>query len=141
MASHSDVRLQILLYNKERFNSALPVMFCVLTYLCSGELVEWRQDLVRGGQDVAKATIKRGMYLNYMAPRVLIDVLLNPVIAAMTVGKDVSPLFPDIINCMQTEDIELKKLVYLYAINYARSNPDLAILAVNTFVKVRRFHF
>ena len=37
---------------------------------------------------------------------------------------------------MQTEDIELKKLVYLYAINYARSNPDLAILAVNTFVKV-----
>lgn len=29
--------------------------------------MEWRQDLVRGGQDVAKATIKRGMYLNYMA--------------------------------------------------------------------------
>ena len=31
--------------------------------------------------------------------------------------------------------MELKKLVYLYLMNYAKSNPDLAILAVNTFVK------
>lgn len=29
----------------------------------------------------------------------------------------------------------MKKLVYLYLINYAKSQPDLAILAVNTFVK------
>jgi AP-1 complex subunit beta-1 len=53
----------------------------------------------------------------------------------MTVGKDVSSLFPDVINCMQTEDMELKKLVYLYLINYAKTQPDLAIMAVNTFVK------
>lgn len=32
-------------------------------------------------------------------------------------------------------DTQLKKLVYLYLINYAKSNPDLTILAVNTFVK------
>ena len=31
--------------------------------------------------------------------------------------------------------LELKKLVYLYLMNYAKSQPDLAILAVNTFVK------
>lgn len=36
-----------------------------------------------------------------------------------------------------TADTQLKKLVYLYLINYAKSNPDLTILAVNTFVKVR----
>ena len=54
----------------------------------------------------------------------------------MTVGKDVSPIFPDVVNCMQTDDLELKKLVYLYLINYAKSQPDLAIMAVNTFVKV-----
>ena len=42
-------------------------------------------------------------------------------------------LFTDVLNCMQTDDIELKKLVYLYVMNYAKSNPDLAILAVNTF--------
>jgi vesicle coat complex subunit len=61
---------------------------------------------------------------------------LLAVIAAMTVGKDVSSLFPDVVNCMQTENLELKKLVYLYLINYAKSQPDLAIMAVNTFVKV-----
>uniref|UniRef100_A0A7S1T750 Beta-adaptin-like protein n=1 Tax=Tetraselmis chuii TaxID=63592 RepID=A0A7S1T750_9CHLO len=60
---------------------------------------------------------------------------VKKVIAFMTVGKDVSMLFPDLVNCMQTEDLELKKLVYLYLINYAKSQPDLCILAVNTFVK------
>lgn len=58
------------------------------------------------------------------------------VIAAMTVGKDVSTLFPDVVQCMQTPSLELKKLVYLYLINYAKSKPELAILAVNTFIKV-----
>lgn len=53
----------------------------------------------------------------------------------MTIGKDVSSLFADVVKNMQTEDLELKKLVYLYLINYARTNPDLVILAVNTFVK------
>merc|ERR1719238_1970274 len=53
----------------------------------------------------------------------------------MTVGKDVSSLFPDVTNCMQTDNLELKKLVYLYLINYAKTQPDLAIMAVNTFVK------
>jgi AP-1 complex subunit beta-1 len=64
---------------------------------------------------------------------------VKKVIAAMTVGKDVSSLFTDVVNCMQTENLELKKLVYLYLINYAKSQPDLAILAVNTFVKVRNY--
>lgn len=61
---------------------------------------------------------------------------VKKVIAAMTVGKDVSMLFPHVVNCMQTDDLELKKLVYLYLINYAKTQPDLAIMAVNTFVKV-----
>ena len=36
---------------------------------------------------------------------------------------------------MQTDNLELKKLVYLYLINYAKSQPDLTIMAVNIFVK------
>lgn len=61
----------------------------------------------------------------------------------MTVGKDVSALFPDVVNCMQTDNLELKKLVYLYLMNYAKSQPDMAIMAVNTFVKVTylKIHF
>ena len=61
---------------------------------------------------------------------------VKKVIANMTVGKDVSGLFPDVLKNMQTEDIELKKLVYLYLMNYAKTQPELVILAVNTFVKV-----
>ena len=46
-----------------------------------------------------------------------------------------SSLFADVVNCMQTDNLELKKLVYLYLMNYAKTQPDLAILAVNTFSK------
>ncbi|KAI8096263.1 adaptin N terminal region-domain-containing protein [Halteromyces radiatus] len=60
---------------------------------------------------------------------------VKKVIANMTVGKDVSTLFPDVLKNMQTENIELKKLVYLYLMNYAKTQPELVILAVNTFVK------
>ncbi|KAI9430865.1 Adaptor protein complex beta subunit [Lactarius indigo] len=81
-----------------------------------GENFELRADLNSEYRDKRKDAIKK-------------------VIANMTVGKDVSGLFPDVLKNMQTEDIEQKKLVYLYLINYAKTQPDLVILAVNTFVK------
>ena len=84
---------------------------------CAGEIHELQEELCNPNKDKKKEAVKK-------------------VIAAMTVGKDVSVLFPHVVNCMQTPNIELKKLVYLYLINYAKSQPDLAILAVNTFVKV-----
>ena len=52
-----------------------------------------------------------------------------------------SSLFPDVVNCMQTDNLELKKLVYLYLMNYAKSQPDMAIMAVNTFVKVSYYQY
>ena len=54
----------------------------------------------------------------------------------MTRDKDVSMLFPDMVKNMETTDIELKKLIYLYIINYAKTHPDLSILAINSFRKV-----
>eukprot|EP00898_Chlorokybus_atmophyticus_P008524 jgi/Chlat1/8673/Chrsp88S00666 len=81
-----------------------------------GEIHELKQELNTPNRDKKKDAVKK-------------------VIAAMTVGKDVSMLFTDVVNCMQTDNLELKKLVYLYLINYAKTQPDLAILAVNTFVK------
>ncbi|OAF68171.1 Beta-1-adaptin [Intoshia linei] len=60
---------------------------------------------------------------------------IKKVIANMTTGKDVSVLFPNVVNCMQSDVLELKKLVYLYLMNYAKAQPDLAIMAVNTFTK------
>jgi AP-1 complex subunit beta-1 len=64
---------------------------------------------------------------------------LKKVIASMTVGKDVSVLFFDVVKNIQTTDLELKKLVYLYVMNYAKTQPDLAILSVNAFVQVIPF--
>ena len=66
---------------------------------------------------------------------------LKGVIGAMTIGKDVSMLFPHVVKCINTNDLELKKLVYLYVMNYAKSQPDLVILSVNTFVTVRTLSF
>lgn len=46
---------------------------------------------------------------------------------------DISPWF--FFFALFAENLELKKLVYLYLINYAKTQPELALLAVNTFVK------
>ena len=40
---------------------------------------------------------------------------------------------------MMTPNLEVRKLVYLYLINYAKTQPDLAIMAVNGFVKDARY--
>eukprot|EP00940_MAST-03C_sp_MAST-3C-sp2_P000607 g607.t1 len=79
-----------------------------------GELYELQRELGSRDINVVKEAVKK-------------------VIACMTVGTDVSMLFTDVLKRMQTADLELKKLVYLYIMNYAKSKPDLAILAVNTF--------
>ena len=42
---------------------------------------------------------------------------VKKVIAAMTVGKDVTCLFTDVLYCMMTSNVEIKKLVYLYIMN------------------------
>ena len=81
-----------------------------------GENLELREELRNTKLDRKKDAVKK-------------------VIANMTVGKDVSALFADVVNCIQTDNLELKKLVYLYLINYAKTQPDLALMAVNTFVK------
>lgn len=81
-----------------------------------GEIYELKAELNQAKMDRKKDAVKK-------------------VIAIMTVGKDVSALFPDVINCMQTDNLELKKLVYLYLMNYAKTQPDMAIMAVNTFAR------
>ena len=54
----------------------------------------------------------------------------------MTRGKDVSMLFMDIQNNINTPDLELKKLIFLYLMSYAKLHPEKAILSVNALRKV-----
>jgi AP-1 complex subunit beta-1 len=39
---------------------------------------------------------------------------IQKTIMSMTLGKDVSALFPDVLKNMPTSDLDQKKLVYLY---------------------------
>mmetsp|Transcript_14940 Transcript_14940/g.52439 ORF Transcript_14940/g.52439 Transcript_14940/m.52439 type:complete len:932 (+) Transcript_14940:64-2859(+) len=81
-----------------------------------GEIQEFKEELNNASKEKKKEALKK-------------------VIQAMTVGTDVSTLFADVVNCMQTNSLDLKKLVYLYVINYAKAQPDLAILAIHSFRK------
>lgn len=60
---------------------------------------------------------------------------IKKVIAQMTIGKDVSKLFQSVIKCLEHSEIDIKKLVYLYIINYSRNQPDDAIMVINLFRK------
>ncbi|KAI8381368.1 putative beta-adaptin [Radiomyces spectabilis] len=61
--------------------------------------------------------------------------VMKKIVANMTMGNDMSPLFPDILNVMNVPILEIKKMVYLYLINYARSKPDMAMMAITMFIK------
>lgn len=60
---------------------------------------------------------------------------IKKVIAYMTLGIDVSRLFSDMIMASHTNDLVQKKMIYLYLVNYAESNSELTILAINTLQK------
>ncbi|XP_030492878.2 beta-adaptin-like protein A [Cannabis sativa] len=57
--------------------------------------------------------------------------LFKKVISYMTIGIDVSSLFGEMVMCSAASDIVLKKMCYLYVGNYAKVNPDLALLTIN----------
>lgn len=51
-------------------------------------------------------------------------------------GKDVCSLFPHtVVDCVLTDTLQLKELLYLYLQSHAKSQPDRAVMAVNSFVK------
>ena len=45
--------------------------------------------------------------------------VIKKVIAYMTLGIDVSKLYPEMVKASRTDDVVTKKMVYLYLINYA----------------------
>lgn len=83
-----------------------------------GELPELRKELLSDTYLVRREAVRK-------------------VIAGMTAGgkDDYGELFPEILRCLQSKDVETKRLVYLYLTTYAEDRPDMALLAVNTIVK------
>lgn len=90
------------------------------------------RNFLKGPKKGETFELKSGLVSQYKHER---KDAIQRVIQAMTVGKDVSSLFPDVLKNIATYDLEQKKLVYLYLMNYAKTHPQLCILAVNTFVQ------
>ena len=61
--------------------------------------------------------------------------IIKKVIAYMTLGIDVSRLFTDMMLVIETRDLVIKKMVYLFLCNYATTHPDLAQMCTNSLVK------
>jgi len=61
--------------------------------------------------------------------------VIKKVIGYMTLGIDVSSLFPNMVMLASTNDMIIKKMVYMYLTKYALENSELALLCVNTLCK------
>mmetsp|Transcript_32785 Transcript_32785/g.83205 ORF Transcript_32785/g.83205 Transcript_32785/m.83205 type:complete len:911 (-) Transcript_32785:492-3224(-) len=63
--------------------------------------------------------------------------VFRKVINYLTVGMDMSSLFPSMTSCanLSPDDIVLKKMLYLYITHYASQTPDLALLTINQLHK------
>ena len=48
---------------------------------------------------------------------------IRGIISYMTNGKDVSSLFMDVLKNITTPSLQLKKLIYLYVMSYAKAHP------------------
>ncbi|KAI8809902.1 armadillo-type protein [Cladochytrium replicatum] len=64
-------------------------------------------------------------------------VAMKRIVANMTMGNDMSPLFADVVACMNIPLLEIKKMIYLYLINYSMWKPEMALLAINSFVRIQ----
>ncbi|KAG2423691.1 hypothetical protein HXX76_015081 [Chlamydomonas incerta] len=63
--------------------------------------------------------------------------VFKKVINYMTLGMDMSALFPMMTSCanLSSDDLVLKKMLYLYLTHYATQTPDLALLTINQLQK------
>ncbi|KAG8846034.1 AP-3 complex subunit beta [Serendipita sp. 411] len=58
---------------------------------------------------------------------------LRRLIAMISKGRNVSEFFAQVVKNVASHNLEVRKLVYIYILRYAESEPDLALLSVNTF--------
>ncbi|KAL7269644.1 AP-3 complex subunit beta [Rhizina undulata] len=72
--------------------------------------------------------------LNSRMDREVLDGLKR-VISMMSRGTDCSEFFADVVKNVASPTLEIKKLVYVYLLRYAESEPDLALLSINTIQK------
>lgn len=60
---------------------------------------------------------------------------MKRLIATISKGRNVESFFAQVVKQVASPSIEIRKLVYIYLLRYAASNPDLLLLSINTFQK------
>lgn len=60
---------------------------------------------------------------------------IHKVIGHMNMGKNVSSLFFSVMKCLEIQNAEIKKLVYLYITQYSQDFPQETIMSVNSFIR------
>ncbi|EPY50480.1 AP-2 adaptor complex subunit Apl1 [Schizosaccharomyces cryophilus OY26] len=60
---------------------------------------------------------------------------MKKIIANMSMGYDMTSLFAAVISCMETSNVDLKKLCYLYLKSFARLDPSEAKKAIPVLLK------
>ncbi|KAF4307960.1 hypothetical protein SLS57_009629 [Botryosphaeria dothidea] len=86
-----------------------------------GKVAELRLELQSGGKKDKNHSAKK--------------IALKKIVANMTMSNnDMVALFPDIVNCMNIPSLEIKKMCFLYLVNYARIKPEVALKALPIIV-------
>ncbi|PGH05656.1 hypothetical protein GX51_02816 [Blastomyces parvus] len=82
-----------------------------------GKVAELRQELNSGGKKDRNHSAKK--------------IVLKKIVANMTMSNnDMIALFPDVIGCMNIPSLEIKKMCFLFLVNYAKSKPEVALNAL-----------
>ncbi|CDO68347.1 hypothetical protein BN946_scf184799.g74 [Trametes cinnabarina] len=61
--------------------------------------------------------------------------VLKKIVANITMGNDMSPLFTDVVQCLGTPLLEIKKMVYLFLVCYGRQKADQLHLVIPSFLQ------
>ncbi|KAH8818516.1 adaptin N terminal region-domain-containing protein [Hyaloscypha sp. PMI_1271] len=82
-----------------------------------GKVAELRLELHSGGKKDKNHAAKK--------------IALKKIVANMTMSNnDMVALFPDIVGCMEIPSLEIKKMCFLFLVNYARMKPEVALKAL-----------
>ncbi|KAG8213201.1 adaptin N terminal region-domain-containing protein [Butyriboletus roseoflavus] len=94
--------------------------------------------ITRGGAsifDMPDDKVKNiGKQLDSSSDREKLDAMKR-LIALISKGRNVSNYFPQVVKNVASQNLEIRKLVYIYLLRYAEHEPDLALLSINTFQK------
>lgn len=58
---------------------------------------------------------------------------LRTIIALISKGRDASSYFPHVLKLSSNSNLEIRKLIYIIVRRYARRQPDVALLGINSF--------